>query len=133
MTLHSNRYAVGSKLNLIPMVEKSAAIICLFNPGCRYHRNSLRFLIIDLVGNIVVFIPFGMGVAGIVHQDSWRRTISWVMGTAFMISLTIEILQLAIPSRATDVDDLIFNSLGAVLGAVIFLIYELRLAINRNS
>jgi glycopeptide antibiotics resistance protein len=35
--------------------------------------------------------------------------------------MSIELLQLLIPSRATDIDDVIFNSTGALLGGLLYL------------
>ena len=45
-----------------------------------------------------------------------------VAGTGFLMSLTIEILQLPFADRTSDVDDLILNTLGVVTGYVLFVI-----------
>ncbi|WP_366102713.1 VanZ family protein [uncultured Clostridium sp.] len=44
----------------------------------------------------------------------------------FTASLTIELIQLFTPYNTTDVDDIIFNTLGAVVGFIIFnIIYKI--------
>jgi glycopeptide antibiotics resistance protein len=42
-----------------------------------------------------------------------------VTGAGLLLSLFIEIAQLAIPSRVTDVDDVILNTLGTAAGALL--------------
>ena len=40
-----------------------------------------------------------------------------VSSNTFLLSLGIELAQLTIPTRATDVDDIILNTLGTLFGA----------------
>lgn len=108
-------------LNLIPFSEHSRAAGCLIDSACPYQRRALRFLLINIVGNIVVFIPLGIGLAGVMHQTNRWQTIRRAAMGGFLLSLLIELLQLTIPTRATDIDDLIFNTLGTILGALFFL------------
>lgn len=122
MTLHSNIYPNPIEINLIPMARHSEALICLINHTCLSARRSLWFLLIDVVGNIAVFIPLGFGLTGALPQASFRQSIGRAALGGFSLSLVIELSQLAIPSRTTDVDDLIFNTLGATIGAVIFVL-----------
>ena len=124
MTLYSWRYSLRNDVNLIPLAQKSSAIRCLANATCKNSPRTLRYLVIDLVGNVVVFIPFGLGLAGVLHRNCWQNTLIGVMSGGFILSLTIETLQLTIPSRASDVDDLIFNTLGATIGVSIYLGYH---------
>jgi glycopeptide antibiotics resistance protein len=122
MTLRPDRHFNPDQLNLIPMAEHSEALACLINNTCLSPRRALWFLLIDVVGNIVVFVPLGFGLAGVFHQTNFRQTIGLVALGGFGLSLLIELGQLAIPTRTTDVDDLIFNTLGASMGAVIFVL-----------
>jgi glycopeptide antibiotics resistance protein len=64
-----------------------------------------------------MFIP-----TGIVLPIVYRRLNSlWKAAAAgAFISLCTEILQLPFPSRASDVDDLILNTLGVVVGYGIY-------------
>jgi glycopeptide antibiotics resistance protein len=41
------------------------------------------------------------------------------VAAGFLLSLSIELAQLAIPTRATDVDDVILNTLGTAIGALL--------------
>ena len=86
--------------------------------------NILRFdtmedLILNLTGNFAMFIPTGIMVPLIYKKIS---TFGKVTLTGFLLSLTIEILQLPFAVRATDVDDLILNTAGCMVG---FWIYAL--------
>lgn len=67
-------------------------------------------------GNILWFVPFGF-ICGAKKQGLWK-TVLWT----FLLSLTIEVLQFVFSSGYSDVEDLILNTLGGVIG---FLLYPL--------
>jgi len=90
-------------------------------------------LLIDVLGNILVFIPLGIGFAGIFYGDNPWQTVRRAVLCGFLVSLSIELTQLTIPSRATDVDDLIFNTLGTMLGAIMFITIQQKKLSTNNS
>jgi len=104
--------------NFAPLREHGAAWSCLLR-GCPAYGASARFLVSDVIGNIALFVPIGYAAAATLTGRSRSRRF-W-MATLFgvLLSLLIETTQLGIATRATDVDDLIFNSLGTVLGAIL--------------
>ena len=79
--------------------------------------DSVRDMIWNVVGNAALFIPSGILLPVIYRNlDSlWK-----VAAAGSFISLCIEILQLPFASRASDVDDLILNTLGVVAGYGIY-------------
>lgn len=109
-------------INLVPLAEHGSALACLVDSGCFFQWRAFWFLLIDVAGNTFVMIPAGFGLAGALHRTYPWQTLRRIALAGFLLSLVIESIQLAIPSRATDVDDLIFNTLGAVLGALLFLL-----------
>lgn len=75
------------------------------------------------VGNILLFVPFGM--LGPIVFRRLRHFILLVI-TGFLFSLLIELTQgLFTLSRAATVDDLFFNTLGAIIGYFIYLILRI--------
>ncbi|MCK6628309.1 MAG: VanZ family protein [Anaerolineae bacterium] len=120
MTLRPDGYFNPKQVNWIPLGEHGWALACLIQNSCVSQRRALWFLLIDVIGNVIVFIPLGFGLAGALHQTNLRQTFRLAMWSGFGLSLLIELSQLAIPSRTTDVDDLIFNTLGAAIGALGF-------------
>ena len=107
-------------INLIPLAEHGRAVTCLMTGECALQQ-VFWFLLIDVLGNILVFIPLGIGLSGILHRNTPRQTILQATLCGFLMSLAIEFTQLTIPSRATDIDDLIFNTFGTLLGALLFI------------
>ena len=88
------------RVNLIPFVNM-------------LDYESRRDLLLNLIGNFALFIPTGILTPLLYRQlDSLKKT----MLTGFLISLTIEILQLPFAVRTSDVDDLILNTLGCLTG-----------------
>ena len=74
---------------------------------------SQKDLILNLVGNFTMFIPTGIVTPLLYrHLDSLKKTVL----TGFCISLAIEVIQLPFAVRASDVDDLILNTLGCLAG-----------------
>lgn len=84
-------------------------------------------VVVNLLGNVVAFMPFGALIRWVVD-----RKIRWfqAVGYTFLFSLCVELLQLVAKVGVFDVDDLILNTLGGLLG---FIVYYLLLLINRRS
>lgn len=116
------------ELNLEPFSNKLQPLRNLFeSPYPRQRRSAWTYLFVDVFGNVAVFVPFGAALATAVflsRPPARRRGTVWrpwlgVTLTGLLLSLFIEITQLAIPSRVTDVDDVILNTLGTAAGALL--------------
>lgn len=79
-----------------------------------------RAAVRDLL-NLILFIPAGFLFS---WRCSERRTVIKCTGAAFMISLCIELIQLAGSLGTFDVDDIIFNMLGGLTGSIILKIWR---------
>ncbi|MBQ9983028.1 MAG: VanZ family protein [Lachnospiraceae bacterium] len=70
-------------------------------------------VLLNLVGNVVAFIPFGALIRWVINQPV--RCMQ-VVGYTFAFSLWVELLQLIAKVGSFDVDDLLLNTLGGLLG-----------------
>ena len=76
--------------------------------------------IINILGNIIMFMPMGFLLPLLFSNlDSLKKTVVIGFGT----SLLIEFTQLFL-IRATDIDDLILNTFGTMLGYLVFLTFK---------
>ena len=98
------------RVNLIPFVH-------LFDYG------SIRDIIWNVAGNMVMFIPSGI-VLPIVFKS--LNSCGKVVAAGALISLCTEILQLPFASRASDIDDLILNTVGVAAGYGIYAVTKRR-------
>jgi glycopeptide antibiotics resistance protein len=108
--------------SLVPFLGHMRALRCVLR-GCAERAGSLRYLGVDLLGNVAVFVPLGVGLAALLQRPSRGRRASLalcVLGGA-CLSLTIELVQFNMPTRAADSSDLLLNSLGTALGAALWL------------
>ena len=78
-----------------------------------------REALLNLIGNTTMFIPLGIVWPAVFRQlnKPWK-----VIAAGVGVSLTIEILQLPFYGRSTDIDDLILNSAGFLVGYGIYLL-----------
>ena len=78
-----------------------------------------REALLNLIGNTTMFIPLGIVWPAVFKKldKPWK-----VITAGLGVSLTIEILQLPFFGRATDIDDLILNSVGFLIGYGIYLL-----------
>lgn len=77
---------------------------------------------INLFGNVICFIPFGIFLPAIGgHFKSFVR----VTILAAFFSLFIESIQLYFKIGIFDVDDLMLNTLGGMIGYIIYKIYSM--------
>lgn len=109
-------FKINLNLNLIPLVD-------IVNSPLEYTKNTIL--------NIILFIPLGFLVPAI-----WKnyRSIKTIFFMGLAISISIEILQL-FTFRLTDIDDLITNTTGTVIGYYIGkrFSFELPLKLDDNK
>ena len=83
---------------------------------------EMRDILINVIGNTAMFIPLGIVWPGVYKGlDTHWKVISAGIG----VSLCIEILQLPFYDRVSDVDDLLLNSLGFIIGYLLYLLAKL--------
>lgn len=69
--------------------------------------------------NIFLFIPIGISVPGIVSQKGWYRNLMVVLG-CLAVSSFVEIMQFLYCLGRAEVDDVIANTLGALIGVTLY-------------
>lgn len=89
-----------------------------------------REALINFIGNTAMFLPLGIVWPSVFKQlDTHRKVIAAGAG----YSLLIEIVQLPFFDRVTDIDDLILNTLGFLMGYGIYLLAKaIKRACKRN-
>lgn len=110
-----------NKINIIPfkiLVETYQEI---------FLSDNINYFIINFLGNIIMFIPIGLLIPIL-----FKVSDLFVISSGFCFSLFIEISQLFL-IRGTDIDDLIFNTLGSILGLLIYKILLKKFRINFNK
>lgn len=82
----------------------------------------------DFPRNILLFLPFGFGLAAILDRRGWsERRVRWaVLICGFLLTLIVESLQQFLPLRQPSVADLVSNTLGALAGLLSFRVWQNR-------
>ena len=119
LLLHRSGYVNGipylqqMKANLIPF-----RTMRLFFRLLSHHRPRLvRAAVINLAGNVVMFIPLGIFLPLVFRKlRKWWRTLLCVA----LIITAVETAQLLTLVGSCDIDDLILNLAGAACGYALF-------------
>lgn len=82
--------------------------------------SDIHIALYNVIGNILLFIPLGFCIPLFFNK---KNKLSKVILYGFIASLTIEVLQIFTPFNTTDIDDIIFNTFGSILGFIIFNIF----------
>ena len=85
-------------------------------------NDHINYFLINFLGNTILFITFGFIIPLL-----WNISNTRFMIIGFCSSLFIEICQLFL-ARGTDIDDLILNTFGVIIGLLIY-----RLFISKNK
>lgn len=72
----------------------------------------------NLFGNILIFVPYGFFIS----MAALRRGFFKTLFCSFGLSLCVEIVQLFTRVGSFDVDDILLNTIGGVLGYILFVI-----------
>src|SRR6056297_3701984 len=75
-----------------------------------------KIAIRNLLGNIFVLAPFGFLIAILYQNIKWSR----VLLVGVLTGIILELLQVIFKSGILDIDDIILNSLGVVIGYLLF-------------
>jgi len=86
---------------------------------------------LNLAGNILIFTPFGFFVPAMFRR---LRGFFRVVLLGFELSLAVECVQLVTKTGSFDVDDLILNTLGSVIGVLLYMAIQHKrdMAANRR-
>lgn len=84
---------------------------------------SMIASIINLLGNLIVFMPIGAFVTLFIGVDNRFNKLSLIFVAGLLFSFAVESIQLILSVGVFDVDDLILNTIGAILGWYLFKIF----------
>ena len=105
----------GYSYNLVPFKEISRFWIYREKLG-------IRAMMLNIVGNIVAFMPCGFFLPIVSRRSKkWYNTVI----ISFTFSLFVETIQLISRVGSFDVDDLIYNTIGAALGFALFTLFRM--------
>ena len=101
-----------------------------FKEILRYQFNSKLF-IRNVIGNMIIFLPFGYLITDMI-QTKVNKCNIFITGIISLITSTsIEVIQMFI-GRSFDIDDIILNLAGALVGYIIYKISHFILKLVRK-
>lgn len=83
----------------------------------------------NLFGNILIFVPYGFFVAMASKYRGFWKTFLY----SFWLSLGVEIFQLVTRVGSFDVDDILLNTLGGVIGYIVFAVFGIITRRKQNA
>jgi glycopeptide antibiotics resistance protein len=90
------------------------------------HRHDgtawITYASVEGAANVAMFVPVGMFLVLLLGRSRWWLAIALGVG----LSALIEAAQVFLPTRVSDVRDLVHNGLGALVGVVVVLILTAR-------
>lgn len=95
------------RLNLVPFKEIGIA----FSLGG-------SFFLVNFIGNLVMFLPIAFFVALLYKKPGFFKCVA----ITALFSVFVEVCQLP-QDRGTDIDDVILNTLGGVIGYIIYILF----------
>lgn len=80
------------------------------------------YLFYNVVGNCIWFVPMGFLMPAIYKEV--RKKPQWVIFIGMSVSSSIEVLQYILCTGVTDIDDVIFNTLGTAIGYFLWYVFD---------
>ena len=85
------------------------------------HVLGYQAVFLNVVGNVIAFMPFGFLLPPLMnYKTNWVVTTIW----AFLFSLFVETIQLFFRLGSFDVDDMLLNTVGGLLGYIICILLK---------
>ena len=90
-------------------------------------EHAWAVLVTNLFGNVLIFIPFGF----FFPMASRSRSLALTVFLSFMLSLAVEMGQFITQVGSFDIDDLLLNTLGGLIGYMLYALSH-RVGVNRH-
>lgn len=99
----------AASIQLVPLVDSMDIL---------FHSVDWSVPVRNLGCNILLFIPYGFFIT---WRFGHKRRVLFALITGAVVSVLIEAMQYVLPlGRISSVDDVLFNTLGALLGSALF-------------
>ena len=87
-----------------------------------FGRDNRLMDIVNLIGNIIPFMPIGLLALLVFRSVSWQKVV--ILGV--VTGLTFEVMEVVFRVGIFDIDDVILNGLGVVIGYGVFVLFRRR-------
>jgi glycopeptide antibiotics resistance protein len=84
--------------------------------------------IFELAGNIALLVPIGLLVAFVFRGMTWKKSLALAVATG----LAIEVTQVLLHAGIFDVDDILLNALGVMIGYWLFVAFVRRSGVSKQ-
>lgn len=121
LLLYMTIYRDGLFMNDIHKINLNVFTVLIdgFKNLSYYDQNSAYFYVIyNVLGNILWFVPFGFLLAMLFTRLSWYKVIL----ITCLLSISIEFTQYIFYVGVSDIDDIIFNTIGGFTGYVFYIL-----------
>lgn len=136
VTLHRDVFNIGARLTLFSMVFILGVTMFPYNftmvrLDSLLDPTYLAYVFLtwqnwpDILLNITMFLPVGIGVAALRWANGRDGVWFWSFFFGLLFSLGLEAGQLLLPSRHVALADVVANTSGSVVGAWLFVRYKL--------
>lgn len=112
LTVFRGSLSGSRSVNFIPFATISEYIKSIFTGN-----RIIGFA--NLAGNLVIFLPLGYITALLTSK---MRNVVKISGLSLVVSISIEVLQYLFACGASDIDDVILNTIGGLLGYGVYLL-----------
>ena len=99
-------------------VEEYRYNLVLFKEIRRFIEYREELGAFAVFANILIFVPYGFFISVASHSRGFLKTVFY----SFVLCFGVEIFQLFTRVGSFDVDDILLNTLGGVLGYILFMI-----------
>ncbi len=101
---------LSMNINVVPLNTIRQMVYLIVNVS---NPHLLPYAIINLLGNVVGFIPFGVLLPCLLKQAQFmKKFLLYTIG----VIIAVELIQLFSLRGSCDIDDLILNTTGALIG-----------------
>lgn len=92
-------------------------------------RGNHLIAIVNLAGNIIPFVPIGFLVPFIYRKMTWQKSLALAVG----VGLAMEGMEVVFRVGIFDVDDILLNAIGVMIGYWIFVLFVQRMRPHLRS